>query len=227
VESPAAPKRRLGHRVAGLHNARKFGIVLLLVFASFLFAASAPDAAWSASVLLVLEAATLVTALWTSGAAGAGSAISVGLTVLSLAIASANLVDSGKTLAATSGLLAAVLVVATALVIAIGVAHQPEVDARSVLGAISIYLLLGMLFMFVYGAVATLGSGSFFAQGTNGTRALRLYFSYVTLATLGYGDYTPSGTFGHTLAVVEALLGQVYLVTVVAVLVSRLGRGRV
>ena len=66
------------------------------------------------------------------------------------------------------------------------------------------------------------GSGTFIAQGTDGTRALRVYFSYVTLATLGYGDYTPAGTLGHLLAVVEALAGQLYLVTVVAVLVSRL-----
>jgi hypothetical protein len=80
--------------------------------------------------------------------------------------------------------------------------------------------------VFVYGAVATLGDGSFFLQGTDGTRALRTYFSYVTLATLGYGDYTPAGNLGHALAVVEALLGQLYLVTVVALLVARLRPAR-
>jgi Ion channel len=74
--------------------------------------------------------------------------------------------------------------------------------------------------------VAVLGDGYFFAQGTDGTRALRTYFSYVTLATLGYGDYTPSGNLGHTLAVVEALLGQLYLVTVVALLVARMRPAR-
>jgi hypothetical protein len=56
----------------------------------------------------------------------------------------------------------------------------------------------------------------------DGTRALRLYFSYVTLATLGYGDYTAASNLGHMLAVAEALIGQIYLVTVVALLVSRL-----
>ena len=79
-----------------------------------------------------------------------------------------------------------------------------------------------MIFLFVYGAAASLGDGAFFAQGTDGTRALRLYFSYVTLATLGYGDYTPAGNFGHAVAIIEALFGQLYLVTVVAVLVSRM-----
>jgi len=52
----------------------------------------------------------------------------------------------------------------------------------------------------------------------------RLYFSFVTLATLGYGDYTPAGSLGRTLAIVEALFGQLYLVTVIAVLVSRMRR---
>ena len=60
------------------------------------------------------------------------------------------------------------------------------------------------------------------AQGTDGTPALRLYFSFVTLATVGYGDYSAASNLGHTLSVVEALVGQLYLVTVVAVLVSRM-----
>ena len=95
-------------------------------------------------------------------------------------------------------------------------------NAQSVTGAVCIYLLFGIIFLFLYTSVALIGSGPFFVQGTDGTRALRLYFSYVTLATLGYGDYTPSGEVGHTLAILEALLGQLYLVTVLALLVSRL-----
>jgi hypothetical protein len=95
-----------------------------------------------------------------------------------------------------------------------------------VIGAICVYLLFGMLFLFLYSVAATLGSGPFFAQGTDGTRSIRLYFSYVTLATLGYGDYTPAGGIGRTLAIVEAIFGQLYLVTVVAVLVSSFGRRR-
>ena len=58
-------------------------------------------------------------------------------------------------------------------------------------------------------------------KGTDGTLATRLYFSYATLCTVGYGDYTAASDLGHTLAVSEALLGQLYLVTVVALLVSR------
>jgi Ion channel len=212
----------LGSRVSRLHQSHSYGIVLLLVVASFAFAAAASDSAWSGSVLLLLEGVTLVTALWTSGLAHPDSWMSRTLVILATSVGVVNLVWSGNALSAATGLLAAVLVIATAAAIGLGVVDQRDVNARSVLGAISIYVLLGMLFLFMYGAVAVLGSGPFFAQGTDGTRPLRLYFSYVTLATLGYGDYTPAGDFGHMLAVLEALIGQLYLVTVVAVLVSRL-----
>ena len=70
------------------------------------------------------------------------------------------------------------------------------------------------------------GSDPFFAQEANPTSASYLYFAYVTLTTVGYGDLTASGNLGRALAVLDALLGQIYLVTVVALLVSRLGRTR-
>ena len=124
------------------------------------------------------------------------------------------------------GLVSALLALGIVVVIAASVVVQGEINAQSITGAICVYLLLGMIFLFIYGAVAAFGDGAFFSQGTDGTRSLRLYFSYVTLATLGYGDYTPKSNFGHTLAVVEALFGQLYLVTVVALLVSRLGPAR-
>ena len=107
---------------------------------------------------------------------------------------------------------------------ALGIFDQGEANVQTVTGAICIYVLIGLLFVFLYGVLAVLGSGNFFAQGTDGTRSLRLYFSFVTLSTLGYGDYTAAGELGRTLAIVEALLGQLYLVTVIAVLVSRMRR---
>jgi hypothetical protein len=185
----------------------------------------AGDAGWTASALLILAAVMLATAVWTSGL-GRPSSRSV-LAVLSAAgaLALAVLVWNRAGMVGTAGLATGILVVATIVTIAIGVVDQNEVNAQSVTGAICIYLLFGILFVFLYGVIAVLASGDFFAQGTDGTRALRVYFSFVTLATLGYGDYTPSGDLGHSLAITEALVGQLYLVTVLALLVSRL-RGR-
>ena len=99
-----------------------------------------------------------------------------------------------------------------------------EVRIDAVSGVLSLYMLLGMLFAFVYGAVDNLGGDPFFTNDQSATVARCIYFSFVTLATVGYGDVVARSDFGHTLSVFEALLGQIYLVTVVSLIVSNLGR---
>jgi hypothetical protein len=219
-------RRRLRSRVARLRAAHSYRFVLSLVAATFLFASVAGDALWTTSVLLELESVLLAVAVWTSGLARVGSrgliAMLVGTTILAVALP----FSDRPQLAGAAGLLSALFVVTTIVAIGIGVVDQDEVNAHSITGAVCVYLLFGLLFVFLYSAVALIGAGDFFATGTDGTRALRLYFSFVTLATLGYGDYTPAGDVGHTLAVLEALIGQLYLVTVLALLVSRLRGNR-
>jgi hypothetical protein len=161
-------------------------------------------------------------AIWTSGLARADSWLSLGILAVAVGSATVSLVVGGSTLLGIVAILSGVLSIGVIVVLARAITLEHQVNAQSVLGAICIYVLLGMIFMFVYGAVATIDSANFFAQGTDGTRALRLYFSYVTLATVGYGDYTPATNLGHMFAISEALIGQLYLVTVVAVLVTRM-----
>jgi hypothetical protein len=210
-------------RAVRLRASHDFGLVLVLVIASFLFAGIAPDGTWASCILVLLEAVTLVVALWTAGLTAADSKTNLALVTAAGASALALVISGGTSAAGAVAVLSAVLAVSTAATIGIGVLDQGEVNRQSVRGAFAVYILLGMVFVFVYGAVAVLGSGPFFAQGTDGTRPLRVYFSFVTLATLGYGDYTPAGNLGHMLAVVETLFGQLYLVTVVASIVARLG----
>jgi voltage-gated potassium channel Kch len=78
----------------------------------------------------------------------------------------------------------------------------------------------------MFGAIAAPDDGRFYAELLGPSRSDALYFSYVTLATVGYGDLTPATELGRTLAVAEALLGQIYLVTVVALIVGNLGGRR-
>jgi hypothetical protein len=222
---PTGRRLRVRSRVGRLHATHSFRLVLGLIAGSFLFSSLASDAIWTTAVLLVLQATILAAAIWTSGLARSDSRTLIGLLVVAGITAVALLVSGGTTLAGVAGLASGVMVVATIVAIAIGVVDQDEVNAQSITGAICIYLLLGMMFVFFYNATALLGAGDFFAHGGDGTRSLRLYFSFVTLATLGYGDYTPTGDVGRTLAVLEALIGQLYLVTVLALLVSRLRRG--
>jgi hypothetical protein len=215
-----------GSRLTRVRASHSYGLVLALIFVVFVFTAVAPNSPWADSTLVLLECATLVTALWTSGVARADSRISLGLVAVATASAVALLIFGGNGFTALVGLLSGLLAVATIATVALGVVDQGEANVRAVTGAVCVYVLIGIMFVYLYGVIAVVGSGDFFAQGTDGTRSLRLYFSFVTLATLGYGDYTASGELGRTLAIVEALVGQLYLVTVIAVLVSRIrGRG--
>ena len=102
-------------------------------------------------------------------------------------------------------------------------AHR-EVRLEAVMGVLSLYMLLGLLFAFVYGAIDRLGGAPFFGEGQDATVAHCVYFSFTTLTTAGFGDFTARTDLGHTLTVFEALVGQIYLVTVVSLIVSNLGR---
>ena len=102
------------------------------------------------------------------------------------------------------------------------VRRHRAVTLEAVLGGLALYVLVGMFFAFVFGAVDNLGGDPFFAQGVAATPERCNYFSFSTLTTVGFGDLTARADLGRTLAVLEALIGQLYLVTVVSVGVSNL-----
>ena len=227
TSSAPAYVARSGRPVLGRMRAtHSYWAVLGAIFVGFFLAALLPDSAWATSVIVLVQSATLLIAIWTSGWAMSESALPVALASAALVAAVINFFWQGEALTVAVGVVAGLLTFTIAIVVAAGAIAQQEVNSRSVASAICVYMLFGLMFMFVYGVLATLGHAPFFAQGTDGTRSLRLYFSFVTLATLGYGDYTPAGNLGHALAVLEALIGQLYLVTVVAVVVTRLRPGR-
>jgi Ion channel len=217
---PARLDRRLG-RMRATHS---YWAVLGAIFVCFFLAALLPNTAWALSLIVLVQSATLLVAIWTAGWSMTERTVPFAIATFAAIAAVIDFFAQGEALTAVLGLAAGLLTVTIAFVIAMGAVAQNEVNSRSVAGAICVYMLFGLLFMFLYGVLAAVGHAPFFAQGTDGTRALRLYFSFVTLATLGYGDYTPAGNLGHALAVLEALIGQLYLVTVVAVVVTRLGR---
>ena len=79
------------------------------------------------------------------------------------------------------------------------------VTVQAVGGGLAIYLLVGLLFADVIGAVAAVGHGTFFAQGTDGTSGERIYYSFMSLTTTGFGDLSPRTEVGRALSVLEML----------------------
>jgi hypothetical protein len=147
------------------------------------------------------------------------------LLIISIAEAIAGASDNAAT-RITNAVLVALAPPAIIVGVLRSLREKQAVTVEAVLGVLCVYILLGMFFAALYGTIEHLGSGSFFAQGTKATVSNCLYFSFTTLTTVGYGDLTASSNLGHTLSVCEALIGQIYLVTVVSVIVANLGRRR-
>ncbi|WP_426592149.1 potassium channel family protein [Cellulomonas sp. McL0617] len=128
----------------------------------------------------------------------------------------------------------AAILITTLVVILDRILRRAAITLQSIFGALSAYLMIGMIFTGVFGVIAWLGSGPFFAGGQATSQQSLQYFSYTTLTTLGYGDFTAATFPGRNIATFEALVGQVFLATLVARLVasftvtprrSRLGPG--
>ena len=202
----------------------RFGVVLLLLLVTYVFLASGPTGHWVPFVAVVLQGATLLAALAASEANRRLWRIAEVVVAISMVAA------LGVWFADFSGadgvlfLLNALLVGAAPVVIVRSLVRRRVVDVHTVMGALCIYVLLGMLWSFGFGAIGAFDAGPFFAQTGHTNVADYLYFSFVTLTTVGYGDLTANDGLGRAVAVVEALTGQLYLVTVVALVVSRMAR---
>jgi hypothetical protein len=220
----SASRLLTGTRLRRLRSSHTYGVLVLLVLATYVVMGVAPDTARAEAMIVAMQTGTLAVALWTSGLAGGGRPFAA-LALIALACVVYGFTGD-STVHGVTGVASAVMVVSSCVVIAVGVVDQGEVNRQSVLGAVCIYLLVGMVFAFVYGAIAVLAAGPLFAEGTDGSPAIRTYFSYVTLTTVGYGDYAVANPLARQLAAFEALAGQIYLVTVVAVLVTNMGRTR-
>jgi voltage-gated potassium channel len=204
--------------------AYRFGVVLLLLLATFIFLASGPSGDWVPLVAVVLQGATLLAALSAAGAARALWRVAVVVVLVALVSASTALFIGGDRANASVFLLNVLLVGGAPVVIIYSLVRRRVIDFRTVLGAVCVYILLGMMWSFTFAAIGTLASEPFFAEQTGETVADYLYFSFTTLTTVGYGDLTAAHGLGRAVAMLEALIGQLYLVTVIALLVSNLGR---
>jgi len=201
----------------------QYGYVLGLLALTFIVMAAGPPDGWTRITTVLLQGLTLCAALLASRVKLRFFRIAAGVSLVSLLAAVGSVaIDNGKNPNGGFFLLNVLLVATVPWVIARALWRRKVIDVRTVLGAVCIYVLLGMLFAFLFAAIDALSSGPFFAQTSSASTPDFLYFSYVTQTTVGYGDLTARGDLGRALAVLEAVGGQLYLVTVIAVLVSRL-----
>jgi hypothetical protein len=231
VPDASDPEGRTHHRPA-LHwgealehdnPGARYGLVLILLLITFVFMAAGPTGDWVDLVTVILQGLTLLAALAASEAGHRLLRIAVVVIVVALVAGVFALARGTSSAHGYSSILSFLLIGVAPIAIATSIWRRRKVDVQTVLGAICIYIFLGMFYAFAYQAVGNFGTDPFFVQQKTASIADYLYFSFVTLTTTGYGDLTAAGGLGRAMAVTEMLLGQIYLVTVIALLVSQLG----
>lgn len=173
----------------------------------------------------LLAAASLFLAVAAAGVGPRGRKVTLAViaAVIATAIVSAVFSDVPT---GHGGFLWLVLVVAAPLIAVRRLVHHQAVTANTLLGALSVYLLIALAATYLFLFIDTFlsGSGRFFGQEEPTT--VFAYFSLITITTVGYGDFDPAGVFGRASAAWLAVIGQIYLVVVVARLVTLYSGGR-
>jgi hypothetical protein len=197
-----------------------YGLVVILILATYVLLSLPVGKAWTPSVAVFVEIATVWVILHTSESRRITRRFA---NVLLLAAAVAAIISLLTTKShAPTGLFVASSLLYFIAPISI-VRHlmlRNKVDVQTLLGAIAAYLLIGMFFAFVYRSIGTLQASPFFGANGEGTMSQDLFFSFTTLTTTGYGNLVPAQNPGQTMAVSEMILGQLFLITAVGKLVS-------
>jgi len=211
--------RRLGRSFV---SADSYGLVLLLVVVTYVVSVSVTET-WAASVVLTVQLATVWLTLRTSQARRAARLLAdivLGLAAV-VVVVSLFAHQPGEQLGGIFAICCLLYLIAPFSIVRHLILRR-AIDTETLLGAIAAYLLIGMFFAFAYKAVGELGSGPFFGAAGDGSLSQDLFFSFVTMTTVGYGNLVPAANPGQTLAVLEALTGQLFLVVAVGKIISSL-----
>lgn len=212
-------KRKFSER---LQEGDTYGLLLILIIIAYVLIAFVGTSHWGKVLLSVAFAGVLLLTLHTSHVRGRWMRVTFVLAAITI---STNVVQAVVNDEGVTGLsyLWIGFLVASPVVILYRILRHPSVDLETILGAICAYLLIGIAFGATYGMLQTVGSENFFTQPGPYERIDFLYFSFIVLTTTGFGDLTPYTSVGKVIVTLEALIGQVFLVTIVASLVASFG----
>jgi Ion channel len=221
MQRPAMRERRRRRWLERAERVRDaFGLVLVLVLVTYVLTSLLVDHGWQGVVITLSSAATSVVALTSSHVNHRFVRLALWLSALSIGLgAIAALSDERTWLNFAYLIQIALLTVAMAAVLR-RVVSAAEIGSRTILGAISVYTVLGLLFTYAYATIDRIQSGPFFEGVSHAHGGDFLFFSYTTLTTTGYGDLVPAGQPGRMISGLEMMVGQIFLVTLVAGLVS-------
>jgi hypothetical protein len=221
--APAGAESRWWHRLArSFVSTNSYGLVLLLVMVTYVVSVSV-DEARAASIVLVVQVATVWITLRTSQARPVVRRIADIVLILAaiVTVGSFFVHQKGTQLGGIFAVCCLLYLIAPFSILR-HLLLRREIDVEALLGAVAAYLLIGMFFAFAYQAAGELGSVPFFGSAGHGSLSEDLFFSFVTMTTVGYGNLVPAANPGQTLAVVEAVTGQLFLIVAVGKIISGL-----
>jgi len=206
-----------------------FKVPLGIACLTIIFTIVSPDIPISRQVAILLLAASLILTFQATEMVSSKRHLALALIVVATALSSYGIAANDDAVHGAGHLLAAILIVwAAAMVIRwIAAQAQQRITMQAVVGGVLVYLLIGISFSQLYGATIDFNpSVQFFCTQPSISPSDRMYFSFSTITTTGFGDFVPCTNVGHAMAVAEAAFGQIYLVTIIALLVGNIGRGR-
>jgi len=218
IEGPLGRRRRF---------ADSYGLVLLLLVISYFGDAALGGSTWGRVIVVFVLAAATWLALRASQVQRRSMRIAQALIPLLCLVAVGSLLIGDTNVAHTvTGAITVVLVVIAPVTILSHLARNMELSAETFLGAVCVYLLIAQLFATLFAVTSAVTGHPFFVQTSHPSSVDYIYFSFVTITTVGYGDFTAAMGVGKMLAMTEAVFGQLYLITVVSLVVQNLGARR-
>jgi hypothetical protein len=211
-----------------LYSPDSYALVLLLILVTYALS-TALTAAWATSLVVVVQIGVVWVTLRAARARRTALAFANGALGVAAVAALVSLIVNYQfhTDSVVAWVSCALYLVAPGAIVR-HLLRRRTVDAETVMGAIAAYLMAGMFFAFLYRAIGIVQPHpAFFGAQGHGTFSQDLFFSFTTLTTTGYGDLTPAGNPGQSFAVLEMLIGQLFLITAVGKVVSswRPGQG--
>ena len=197
-----------------------FGLVLILVLTTYVLASVLNNKGWPAVLLTLSTSATSIVALTSSHARPSFVRRAVVVAGLAVLLAMASAAFGGRPCLNIATFLEIGLLAVGMGAVLQRVLTADSVSSRTILGAISVYAALGIIFTWAYGLIDRIEGGGFFGETIQIQGSDFLFFSYTTLTTTGYGDLVPVGHVGRMVSGFEMMIGQIFLVTLVAGLVS-------
>jgi hypothetical protein len=197
-----------------------FGLVLASVLVTYVLASLLGNRGWESVILCAATGATSVIALTSAHARPHLVRTAIWLSAATILLAAVGAATGDRIWLNVATVIQVVLLTLAMGAVLQRVVMASEVGSRTILGALSVYAVLGILFTFVYGFVERVQGGAFFEGHPHPSGGDLLFFSYTTLTTTGYGNLVPGGQPGRMISGIEMMIGQIFLVTLVAGLVS-------